>query len=98
MTPKIENIQPNSRYCQNVLNRACSPVCTLKIGSVGSDLRISCRTAVVIAAGAPPATRIVRPVLRVAAYGYDTKAYGDGFPSRMLNRRKSPTTPMTVIH
>src|SRR6266540_5490381 len=69
IAPKIENIHPNNRYCQNVLRRASSPVCTLKMGSVGSDLRISCRTALVIPAGDPPATRIVRPVLRVGSYG-----------------------------
>src|SRR6185436_2525683 len=49
MTPKIENIQPNRRNCQNELKRASSPVCRLKSGSVESTLRISCRIAPVIA-------------------------------------------------
>jgi len=39
----------------------------LNSGSVGSDLRISWRTAAVMAAGDPPATRIVSPVLRVGS-------------------------------
>ena len=50
MTPKMENIQPNSPNCQNVLNRASSPLWILNSGSVGSDVRISWRTAPVIVA------------------------------------------------
>jgi len=51
----------------------------------------------VIDAGAPPATRIVRPVFRCGSYGYGRNAYGEGFPSRTENSRKSDTVPITVI-
>src|SRR6266498_5898737 len=94
----MPNIHPNNRYCQNVFRRACSPVWMLKSGSVGSAFRISWRTALVIAAGDPPATRMVSPVLRVGSYGYEMNAYGDGLPSLTEKRRKSLTTPITVIH
>src|SRR5437870_1572301 len=70
----------------------------LKSGSDGSARRISWRTACVIDAGDPPATRTVSPVFRVGSYGYDTNAYGDGLPSRAVNNRKSLTTPTIVIH
>src|SRR5205809_2415811 len=97
-TPKIPNIQPKSRYCQKVSSLASSPVRILNRGSVGSAFRISWRTALVIDAGAPPATRIVSPVFGAGSYGYDTNAYGDGFPSRTENNRKSGTSPTIVIH
>src|SRR5438093_11019472 len=93
----MENIHPNSRNCQYENARAASPVCSSKIASIGSDARTSRRTASAIDPGGTPATRIVNPVFLNGSYGYGTNAYGDGLPSRTVNRRKSPTVPMTVI-
>ena len=59
--PKIENIAPNRRCCQNPSAFSSSIVFTWKIGSDGSDAWIS-STALVICAG-PPLVRIVRPAL-----------------------------------
>ena len=72
----MPKIQPNSPNCQKLSRRTSSIVRTSAIGRFGSDARICARTAVVIDAGSPAATRIVRPVLSVCWKLYGTYAAG----------------------
>ena len=88
-----------SRYCQNVFSRASSPVWMLNSGSVGSTLRISWRTALVIDGRRRRRRR--ESSARCCAPGRtDTARTRTATACRRAreNSRKSLTTPMTVIH
>src|SRR5262245_45228945 len=96
--PKIENIQAKIPSPQNCNVCCSSPVRACVIGILESDCRICVRTALVIAAGEPLLTRIVSPMLLDEVYANGRNRYPEGEGSRSAYIRRSPTTPMTVIH